>query len=205
VLLLAGRAWLVTHVDWKRRRCFVESTDLPGRAKWGGLGGGLSFEITRGMRDVLLRADLGEVQLSRRAATVLTDLRHTYAGVVAADGTVVRRSADGDLHWWTWAGAAANRTLHASLSGIVDPRQRIGDQVLRLRRGGDLRAAFATLVSGQAEPLRNPSPDVSAVRGLKFSAALPAELAVMTVAERLGNLDGASQVLSEPGKLRADA
>ena len=47
------RAWLVTHVDWKRRRCFVEATDLPGQAKWAGLGGGLSFAITRGMRDVL--------------------------------------------------------------------------------------------------------------------------------------------------------
>ena len=46
--VLAGRAWRVTYVDWKRRRCFVEPTDLPGRARWSGTGGGLSFEITRG-------------------------------------------------------------------------------------------------------------------------------------------------------------
>ena len=49
VLLLAGRAWLVTYIDWKRRCCFVEPTDLPGRARRGGLAGGMSFEITRGM------------------------------------------------------------------------------------------------------------------------------------------------------------
>ena len=49
VLLLAGRAWLVTYIHWKRRCCFVEPTDLPGRARRGGLAGGMSFEITRGM------------------------------------------------------------------------------------------------------------------------------------------------------------
>jgi ATP-dependent helicase Lhr and Lhr-like helicase len=63
VLLLAGRAWLVTYIDWKRRCCFVEPTDLPGRARWGGLAGGMSFQITRGMRDVLVGDEAAGVQL----------------------------------------------------------------------------------------------------------------------------------------------
>lgn len=204
VLLLAGRAWLVTHVDWKRRRCFVESTDLPGRAKWGGLSGGLSFDITRGMRDVLLGADLGTVGLSRRAASALTELRQHNAGYVSDTGTIIRRSPAGDLHWWTWAGTAANRTLHASLSGLVDPRQRIGDAVIRLHRDGDLRAAAAALNDAAAQPVRGPAVDESAIRGLKFSAALPPELAAMTVAERLADIDGARQVIEERRELRSD-
>jgi ATP-dependent Lhr-like helicase len=203
VLLLAGRAWLVTHVDWKRRRVHVEHTDLPGRAKWGGEAGGLSFEVTRSMREVLLGADPDGVVLSRRAVSALADLREHHAGHVATGSTVLRRGADGDVHWWTWAGSAANRTLHASLD-IVDPRQRIGDQVLRLRHGIDLRAAAAELRGSRVAELRAPSVDRYALRGLKFSAALPETLAADTVAQRLGDPGGAETVLREDRTLTAD-
>ena len=88
VLLLAGRAWLVTYVDWKRRRCFVEPTDLPGKARWSSVGGGLSWDITRGIRDVLLGADRQGVQLTRRATNALADLREHYGSVVSPGTTV---------------------------------------------------------------------------------------------------------------------
>ncbi|MFC7761176.1 DEAD/DEAH box helicase [Catellatospora bangladeshensis] len=34
LLLLAGRSWRVTYIDWSRRRCFVESADAGGKALW---------------------------------------------------------------------------------------------------------------------------------------------------------------------------
>ncbi|MFZ2238527.1 MAG: hypothetical protein WAV90_03165, partial [Gordonia amarae] len=34
VLLLVGRSWKVTHIDWKRRQVFVEATDIVGMARW---------------------------------------------------------------------------------------------------------------------------------------------------------------------------
>ncbi len=43
VLLLAGCSWKVSHVDWPRRRCFVEPVDTGGKAKWSGLGGAVSY------------------------------------------------------------------------------------------------------------------------------------------------------------------
>src|SRR5262249_11122500 len=46
VLLLAGHRWLVTCVDWTRRRCFVEPSDRLGKAHWSSTGGGLSFDLT---------------------------------------------------------------------------------------------------------------------------------------------------------------
>jgi ATP-dependent helicase Lhr and Lhr-like helicase len=55
LLLLGGRSWRVTWTDWKRRRCFVEPAEGGGRARWLSDGvGGLSLEIARSMRDVLL-------------------------------------------------------------------------------------------------------------------------------------------------------
>ena len=75
LLLLGGRRWRVTWTDWKRRRCFVEPAEGGGRARWLGSGvGGLSYEIARSMRDVLLGAD-PPVALTQRAAGILAGLR----------------------------------------------------------------------------------------------------------------------------------
>jgi ATP-dependent Lhr-like helicase len=206
VLLLAGRAWLVTYIDWKRRRCFVEATDLPGRAKWGGSDRGLSFPVTRGMRDVILGADPAGVRLSRRAVAALHDLRQHHSGHVVTGGSVLRRSGDGDVHWWTWAGSAVNRTLRATLGELVDPRQRIGDKVLRLRHDSDLREVAAALAGAADDGIvGTPGADARAITGLKFSAALPMELARATVAERLGDPSGALAVMAEPRQLTVDA
>ena len=55
LLLLGGRSWHVTYIDWTRRRCFVEPAEGGGRARWMGTGwAGLGYELTRAMRDVLL-------------------------------------------------------------------------------------------------------------------------------------------------------
>ena len=49
-LLLAGRTWQVTYVDWGRRRVFVEPAEGGGIANWTASGiAGLSFELTRAM------------------------------------------------------------------------------------------------------------------------------------------------------------
>ena len=202
VLLLGGRAWQVTHVDWKRRRCFVEATDLPGKARWSGLGAGLSFEITRGMRDVVLGDEPRGVTFSRRATEAVTDLRDHHAGDVDGASTVLRQ--DGGLHWWTWAGTGANRTLLASLPGVVDLVQRAGDQLLRLRHGIDPRHAGEVLTDHEAGELASPSANDAAVRGLKFSAALPGELARQTVEMRLSDLVAARRVLTEPRVRKQD-
>lgn len=204
VLLLAGRAWLVTHIDWARRRCFVESTDLPGRAKWSGTGGGLSFAVTRGMRDVLLGANPPGVKLSRRASAGLSELRQHHSGHVADGATVLRQSVDGEVRWWTWAGAAANRSLQAMLEEIVDPRQRVGDQSVRLRQHDDLRSIADAVNRIDTGAAVLPSVSSSAVSGLKFSSALPPELAVATVGERLGDTRAAGSVLAELRRLSID-
>lgn len=155
VLLLGGRSWQVTYVDWHRRRCFVEpATHGGGRARWM-TGGwiGLGYELTRAIREVLLGTDPGGVTLTRRAASELARAREEQGDTVHPDGTVVATTHAGDVRWWTRAGFRANATLAATLGDLTDPVQRFQDEYVRLRSdspphsGGTapatLRSAFA--------------------------------------------------------------
>jgi ATP-dependent Lhr-like helicase len=198
LLLLGGRSWKVTWTDWKRRRCFVESApDGGGRARWLTSGiGGLSFPIARAMRDALLGADPPAV-LTRRAAGILAGLRSDAIGRVTSSGTVIA-GTDGDLRWWTWAGYQVNATLKATLGEVADQSARVSDLFIRLR--GDLRASAWPSVRALGEHLVLPEVDEKALTGLKFSEALPRNLAVATLARRLADLEDAASVLREPAR-----
>ncbi|MBU7600916.1 DEAD/DEAH box helicase [Streptomyces sp. P38-E01] len=199
-LLLAGRSWQVTFIDWARRRAFVEPVEDGGVAKWqGSEARGLSFTLTRALRDVLLGTDPA-VRLTRRATAALAELRTDRAPhEVHPAGTLVVRDADA-TRWWTWAGYRANATLAASLGNLADPVQRPTDTHLRLRQDlspADWKAARTELPNA----LTLPTVDPRAVRGLKFSAALPQRLATATLAERLADFDGALTTAREPVRL----
>ncbi|MEU7759090.1 DEAD/DEAH box helicase [Micromonospora aurantiaca (nom. illeg.)] len=198
LLLLGGRSWRVTHIDWKRHRCFVEPADGGGKALWmtGGLPTGRSYRMVRAMREVLLGAD-PPVALTGRATDRLAGLREEHTALVHPAGTVVVQDRHGEARWWTWAGYRANATLVSTLSELADPTQRPDDASIRLRAGltrGELRAG----IDGAAGRLCLPFVDDRAVTGLKFSAALPHRLAVATLASRLADLPGAEATLAEP-------
>jgi len=197
-LLLAGRTWAVTWVDWKRRRCFVDPVGDGGggQARWEAAGHtGWSFELARAVREVLLGAD-PPVKLTRRAVDALARARDRHADHVHADGTVVTRSG-GDVRWWTWAGTRANLTLRATLTGLVDPAQRVGDTGLRLCGDTD-PARWRAVREAAVDRVALPQVDDRALEGLKFTAALPRHLAERTLAARLADVAGARAVLAEP-------
>ncbi|MFC0315116.1 DEAD/DEAH box helicase [Gordonia phosphorivorans] len=198
-LLLAGRSWLVTYIDWQRRRVFVEATTLSGRAKWMSLPDGASFQITRGVREVLLGTEPAGVTLTRRAQATLATVREEYSGRVDAERLVVERDDRGTWRWWTWAGAKANRTLAAAAPGLIVPGQRIATEFVRLHADlavADIKDLLAEL---SAVPSWPPPPvDARALNGLKFSAALPPELAAQTLAARSTDTVGAADSVEYP-------
>jgi Lhr-like helicases len=196
LLLLAGRTWRVTYVDWRRRRCYVEPSEGRGRARWNSSGGvgGLSFELARGMRSVLL-GDNPPVGMSVRAKDRLAVLRQDAIETVHPGGTVIVRDGKGDLRWWTWAGFRTNATLAATLSSVAAPDRRANDEYVRLRDDVTPHAWKAALAE---TALSLPEVDERALTGLKFGAALPKRLAVATLAARLADLDHAAAVLAEP-------
>ncbi|EHR59554.1 DEAD/DEAH box helicase [Saccharomonospora cyanea] len=197
VLLLGGRSWKVTWIDWKRRRCFVEETDLRGKARWHSPGTeGRGHALARAARDVLLGAT-PPVKLTQRATRTLAALREEWGPTVALDGLVVTRTggAEADVRWWTWAGRKANATLAASLGAVIDGR--FDDLSIRLRDDLTPRM-WRAATAGVPDRLCLPEVDERALAGLKFSAALPPRLATATLAARLADLDAAAQVLAEP-------
>ncbi|MFF1789573.1 DEAD/DEAH box helicase [Kitasatospora sp. NPDC058243] len=204
VLLLGGRSWKVTWIDWTRRRCYVEPSDLAGRARWFGTGySGTSYALNQSARDVLLGTD-PPVKPTRRATQQLAHVREQNVDTVHPGGTVITRAGD-DIRWWTWAGYRANATLTATLAGLTDERQRFSDEYLRLRT--DLTPQMWKVGTADAvSRLCLPDVDVKAMRGLKFHEALPERLALATLATRLADLDSAAVVLSQPVRfsLRAD-
>ncbi len=199
-LLLGGRSWQVTYVDWQRRRCFVEPVDSGGRARWTNYGiTGLSYPVSRAIRAVVLGAD-PPVRLTRRARDHLAEARAQLAGTADPAGTVVTRT-DEQVRWWTWAGYRANATLASTLSGIADPMQEPADEYVRLR--SDLTPAqWRAETADAAQRLRLPEVQEKALVGLKFSAALPKRLAEATLAARLADLPNAAAVLAEPVQFR---
>jgi ATP-dependent helicase Lhr and Lhr-like helicase len=196
LLLLAGRSWKVTWIDWKRRRCFVEPAERGGKARWLVPGiSGASYALTRAARDVLLGAD-PPVALTDRARRILAEVRDEYLPTVHPGGTVITR-AGADVRWWTWAGYRANATLAATLSELTDGTQRFDDTGLRLR--SDLTPDLWKAGTADAtERLCLPDVDERALAGLKFTEALPERLATATLAARFSDLDNAAAVLQDP-------
>ncbi len=195
VIVLGGRSWNVTHVDWPRRTCFVEAATDRAPMRWSGTSSGLSFDLCRAQRLVLLGAD-PDVVLSRRAIQKLGEIRASRAWSVRPVATVVARGRN--VWWWTWAGMRANLSLVASVPEIVAPSSRTDDLRLRLRSDLSHDELSFALARARGAELIPPQVDETALALLKFTEVLPPALAHRTVAARLHDPDGARAVLESP-------
>lgn len=204
LLALAGRAWRVTHVDWTRQRCYVESSDRLARSLWQGALPPDSYALSQAQRAVLL-GTTPTVELSQRATKTLAAMREESRHRMWESGTVVERQND-ELWWWTWAGGRGNATLAAALDHVVDVDGRPDNHRLRLRTDvnpAELRAALDASTGTDEWP--GPVVVEEAIRGLKFAEILPPELAARTLAARLGDEPAARRVAGDRVRWRTDA
>lgn len=186
-IFMNGRAWRIEVVDWERFQVLVSPAGDRGDVKWQSGAIALSFEVMRAQRDVLLGEQLS-VPLTRRAEDRLASMRDERAMEVDAGVVVARRSGE-DVQLWTWVGLKANETLRSAL-GACEGNSHNDVMVLRgLQDLEDINAADLTDVV--------PSIPEEMVAALKFSAALPDELATFTLAERFADRSGASAVTEE--------
>lgn len=202
LVTLAGRAWNITYIDWKRHIAFVEPSDRGADPRWTSSPRPYSFELSQAMRRVLLGADPDGVSLTGRAEERLAALREEYAERVDDERTVVH--SDGKrTRWWTWAGARANAVLATCLD-LAEP-ELLGDtfsydnKQIALR--GDVSAVRVSEAMTKAREIVGdgligalPHIDERAVHQLKFAEMLPPELATATLAERGADHAGAAAV-----------
>ena len=122
VLLLAGRSWEVSWVDWDRRVAYVKATTEKGHSRWIGPGMPLSFNLCRAIRQVLAEGTL-DIELSNRAGIKLDQVRQQFSWV-DLDSTAVVRDSAGTSRWWTFAGIRANLMLGELIGRLRFPTLR---------------------------------------------------------------------------------
>ena len=198
VLLLGGRAWRVTHLDWGRRIAHVEATEESGRSRWRGTGPALGFALCQAMRR-LLAGEETSPRWSRRAQGRLAELRDEYPWVHAAGPSLLCR-APSEVEWWTFAGTRANASLVGELSRRCGLRVDHDALAITVEGAEGLSAVEAAVRElGSRDPASmSPGIDEAAVEGLKFSQCLPPELAVATLASRLRDAPAIRAVLCQP-------
>jgi ATP-dependent Lhr-like helicase len=197
VLLLAGRNWQVTHVDWLRRLAYVEPTEVPGRSRWLGGSGALHFDLCRAIRHAVLSGNC-PATLSSRAGDRMRAL-HTHFAWLDEEATAIVRDADGILQWWTFAGLRANAALAEALRPVTEGARHADNLSISFQSDVDLRTAEALardLKSSGVTGLSHIPPQ--AIDGLKFSVCLPQVLAERTIRRRIEDQLGVTKVLSEP-------
>lgn len=193
LLVLAGRTWLVTGIDWRRRTISVVEHSGAGRSRWSGGAPDLGFELVQSARRVLL-GDEPPVELSRRAVSSLGRIRTERAGDVDASGTVLKRGSDTDL-WWTFAGTKANNSLVGALAAVgIEATSNSESVTMRPSTVEQLRGLTRALGEG----ISVSTVDRQALDGLKFSAALPIALASNTLQERSSDAAGAAEATRGP-------
>ncbi|MEW5995510.1 MAG: ATP-dependent helicase, partial [Candidatus Zixiibacteriota bacterium] len=190
VLLLAGRHWLVSSIDWRRRIAWAEPTAGAGKSRWLGSSRALHFDLCRAIQRCLAEGQV-PCTLSKRGTTRLATLVEEFSFL---DGRAQAIIADeGSIHWWTFAGGRANAALAMTL----------GHHQCRVRRSDDfsldLDAPPPTMTAadlGNAMNAADGSDVEREISELKFSACLPLPVARRVVLRRHFDLEGALQVIA---------
>lgn len=198
ILLLGGRAWQINHIDWQRRKAWVEPTDSKGRTRWSGAGQGLAYRMTQAMLQILATTENRDYW-SQRATQTLTELREENSWL-QPKSTVVLQTGGQEVEWWTYAGSQVNAALASQLSRLTRSEVRCDSFMLTFQSSlafEDIKTAVSTVVRQNADDMY-PAVEEEALEGLKFSECLPAELAIQMLAHRLQDRNATRELLQQP-------
>jgi ATP-dependent Lhr-like helicase len=200
--LLAGRAWLVEHVNHEEKRVKVRPAPGGQKPAWGGFVPALlGFELCQRMKTVL--TDTAPIPYVDAAGSAALEARRHDLGATLRRPLAVQND-EGTLRWWTFAGGRINHTLKHALE--LRQEWKVVADNFQLRISGDglsdtaLRAAVADM--GRAEFWEKPETRqallarLPAYRLSKFQNALPDAFAVEMVGRYLLDFDAARRFVS---------
>jgi ATP-dependent Lhr-like helicase len=188
VLLLGGRSWKVTSVDWSKRTVAVEPTDDKGKSRWLGTSRWLGFEVCQAMRRVLLREGDAELGLSKRGTAQLDEVRELITAPERQGSLLLEHLPSGRLRWWTFAGGAVNSALTLRLGDMGSTR--LDDLWVETGPG----VSVPSLIGAEVNPasMEAFAADLAERTELKFAACLRRQDLISVVVSR--SLDEANLV-----------
>ncbi len=201
VLLLGGRAWAVTNLDWQRKIAYVEPTDAKGKTRWQSEGLGLGFHMCQAIKKILGTDDDRPVW-SKRATQEINELRQDFPWLRSLEPTHIVDTS-GEFRWWTFGGFGANASLSRALSEIVRSSVRFDSFYMRFEsfvKANEIENAMKQLCSIKDHELR-PNIDDRAITGLKFNECVPYEMAIEMLAERLHDEVGCKHLAAAPYRI----
>ncbi len=199
---LAGRAWEVLSIDWKRAVCAVRPASAGRTPRWTGGPRHLRYDLCQAMRRVLVDEAV-DASWSPRARNVISMLRAEHL-FLRDDAAPLLPSQEGFV-WWTFAGGGANvllaRILEAELGeSCVSRNQSItfkgeaGKSVARVRQ--TLEAMRASGRPTQEDALRH-AEGAGRSRVSKFQPCLPDTLLRELLVAGALDLPGAKRAVNE--------
>jgi ATP-dependent Lhr-like helicase len=175
LLLLAGRSWRVTDVDWSKRIVWLEPAAGDGKARWIGGARSIGRDVCQGIRSALSNGTSPTITLSQRAGAALKALADE---IPMSSGThyVMSRSDGAPIQTWTFAGTRANRTLARQAS--------IGGTKVRFN-ALSVQAPVAAVAASLPDHIDLTGDELGAFRqSIKFSDCVPQQLLSRTILAR---------------------
>lgn len=201
IVLLGGRSWQVTHIEWGKRVAWVQPIEGQGRSRWLGSGPRLSFKLCQAICRVLASTDFG-TEWSRRAKEEIEDARKEFEWIGETGTTLIADQESGVTTWWTFGGLCANGQLAAGLLGISNWQTTHNNLFIKIQPLVDLTELRGKLAELQQLPLHTwPTFDLAKyLDDLKFSICIPDDLAMLMMRRRLNNEEAVNHLLSNPIK-----
>jgi len=199
--VLAGRAWRVTHIDWRRGICTVEPAPEAGYPSWLGDPRFLSWAVCQAMREILVSEDHDAVW-TRRACRVVDTLRAEYDFLHDEPAPLVDERDI--IRWWTFAGGRANNLLAHLLEAELGSKVTASNTAVTCSEdAGKSLVAVRQAVAALSEPgrfskaaARRAAAGAARGRISKFQPCLPEGLELELLAEATVASDGAAEVLA---------
>jgi ATP-dependent Lhr-like helicase len=175
LLLLAGRSWRVTGVEWSKRIVWLEPAREGGKARWMGGARSLGRDVCQAIRTVLATGAPPIVVLSQRARAALRMLSEELPMSLGTH-FVTAQSETTQVRTWTFAGTRANRTWAHQAS--------VGGQKVRFD-ALSVQAPASRLIDAAPRQLTLSDAEIATfAESVKFAGCVPPGLLTRTIVAR---------------------
>jgi len=203
---LAGKAWVIDRIEWKKKLVIVRKAPAGAVPKWGGGGSRLlEYEICR-MKYTILTGDTDYPYLDGNARDSLAALRADLGGFLGRSFAPILRDDKG-IKWWTWAGGFVNNSLRYALQAELNVPVTADNECLKIKCGPTISDAFQGVLKKMCRAEYWEDPVLlekilllmPGYRLSKFQPYLPRELQLQLVADSILDLQGVKRFINEGG------